>query len=272
MRKRRSCSKEPTTFILKTYSILSDDTVRDIVSWNEEGTAFAIHKISEFTESVLPRYFKHNNFASFIRQLNMYDFHKEKELTAGHVFRHPMFLKDNQDLLKDIHRKTSEFYIDQGPKDLKPSSNQLAQRLVRIQSSQQTLELQLFQLEHQYQVILNQNQLLLSQLTQAVKRDRCRDGNQTLLINYLRSVQKGEKVQVPLPNLTPLPSLIMPKFPVLPPMMIFENTIKKESFLEFSFIESELNDVNIEQMLHSDQMEGPVLEEEQLEFLLEHPT
>lgn len=271
MRKRRSCSKEPTTFILKTYSILSDETVRDVVSWNEEGTAFAIHNISEFTESVLPRYFKHNNFSSFIRQLNMYDFHKEKELPAGHVFRHPNFLKDKQNLLKDIHRKTSEFYVDQEPKDQKPSSNRLAQRLIRIQSSQQTLELQLYQLEHQYQIILNQNQLLLSQLTQAVKRDRCRDVNQTLLINYLRTIQKGEKAQVPFPSLTPLPSLMIPQLPVLPPMMIFENSIKKDPHLEFNISESDLNDANIEQWLHADNIEGGILDEDQLEFLMEHP-
>jgi heat shock transcription factor 1 len=272
MRKRRSCSKEPTTFILKTYSILSDDTIREVVSWNEEGTAFVIHNISEFTDLVLPRYFKHNNFASFVRQLNMYDFHKEKELSAGHVFRHPKFLKGKQHMLKDIHRKTSEFYVDQVTKGPKTSCNQLAQRLIRIQSNQQSLELQLHQMEHQYRIILNQNQLLLSQLTQAIKRDRCRDGNQTLMINYLRSVQKGEKSHLPLPILTPLPSLMMPQLPVLPPMMIFEHSIKKDPQIEFNISESELNDINIEQMLHADQFESGILDEEQLEFLLERPT
>jgi heat shock transcription factor 1 len=41
----------------------------DIVGWNEEGNAFIVKRVNEFTETILPKYFKHSNFASFVRQV-----------------------------------------------------------------------------------------------------------------------------------------------------------------------------------------------------------
>lgn len=56
--------------------MLEDTSFADVVSWGPQGDCFVVKDMNEFTKSILPRMFKHSNFASFVRQLNKYDFHK----------------------------------------------------------------------------------------------------------------------------------------------------------------------------------------------------
>jgi len=96
------------SFIRKTYKILEDDQSSDVICWNEEGTAIVIKNPSEFAQTILPIYFKHNNLNSFIRQLNMYGFHKKKTPDGDHVYYHELFQRDKRYLLKNIRRKSTE--------------------------------------------------------------------------------------------------------------------------------------------------------------------
>ncbi|KAI5982082.1 HSF-type DNA-binding-domain-containing protein, partial [Pisolithus orientalis] len=65
-------------FVKKLYKILEDQSFPHIVSCGPNGGCFVVKDMNEFTKSILPRMFKHSNFASFVRQLNKYDFHKVK--------------------------------------------------------------------------------------------------------------------------------------------------------------------------------------------------
>lgn len=59
------------TFVHKLYNMVLDDQFQHLIAWNYTGASFIVCNIMEFARDVLPKHFKHNNFSSFVRQLNM---------------------------------------------------------------------------------------------------------------------------------------------------------------------------------------------------------
>jgi hypothetical protein len=104
------------SFIRKTYDILEERKFPEVIDWNPEGTALVIKKPSDFCQKVLPAYFKHNNLTSFVRQLNMYNFHKRRTQNIDHVYYHELFQRGKKHLLKEIKRKNHDHASDKAQK------------------------------------------------------------------------------------------------------------------------------------------------------------
>lgn len=69
-------------FIHKLYNILENSDLKDLIWWSSNGHSFFIKPNEEFSKA-LAKYFKHTNITSFVRQLNIYGFHKITNLNES---------------------------------------------------------------------------------------------------------------------------------------------------------------------------------------------
>ncbi|KAK5681116.1 Heat shock transcription factor [Elasticomyces elasticus] len=109
-------------FVQKLSSFL-DSSHTDLIRWSDDGRSFIVLDEDEFARTLIPELFKHNNYASFVRQLNMYGFHKTVNITDGSLrqsekarkgvkppsmYSHPYFRRNRGDLLWLIQKPTTK--------------------------------------------------------------------------------------------------------------------------------------------------------------------
>lgn len=94
-------------FPRKLYRLLEDcesnPNYRAIVSWSNDGNSFSVHCKKQYVEYILPNYFDQTQYASFRRQLNMYNFVRQGNTST---YSNPYFVKNRPDLLDLIQRKS----------------------------------------------------------------------------------------------------------------------------------------------------------------------
>ncbi|CAM0136982.1 Flocculation suppression protein [Umbelopsis sp. WA50703] len=109
--------KTQAAFVNKLYRMLEDPEMQDLISWSLSGDLFSVANPTQFSKIVLPQYFKHNNWQSFVRQLNMYGFHKVNDMihhsnitneSQAWEFRHPSFRRGGILELQNIKRKSAK--------------------------------------------------------------------------------------------------------------------------------------------------------------------
>jgi len=109
--------KQIPPFVQKLSSFLNENTQNtDLIRWSDSGDSFIVVDEDEFAKTLIPELFKHNNYASFVRQLNMYGFHKKVGLSDNSMraserknknpseYSNPYFKRGKPNLLWLIHK------------------------------------------------------------------------------------------------------------------------------------------------------------------------
>lgn len=110
------------SFVDHLFAIVSDAENNDMIRWRDDG-GFTVLNATKLSKQVLPRYFKHDNYCSFVRQLSNYHFvtiadggdarpvdiddHDADAAVGPFSFRHEsnLFQRGRLDLLAKIERR-----------------------------------------------------------------------------------------------------------------------------------------------------------------------
>lgn len=102
----RQTGKKVPTFLTNAFHMISSCNP-SIAKWDDDGKSFIVYEKERLGMEEIPKYFKHNQYSSFMRSLNSYKFKKigvdGKKGVIWHRYSHPGFLKDRIDLLDTIH-------------------------------------------------------------------------------------------------------------------------------------------------------------------------
>ncbi|CAO3672582.1 unnamed protein product [Rhizopus stolonifer] len=178
--------KNINTFINKLFSMISDSYCQGLIYWSSTGASFFISNVPSFSKRVLPVYFKHSKYSSFVRQLNMYGFHKVNKSCRGQrnnnefelwEFSHPRFQRNRPDLLEGIRRQSMD------SETLRRETNDMHATTASIKMSQTNIMDQFQKLQQEHSILLNA----------LIETKRVQLEQQTLIEKLLQQNQKMEQ-------------------------------------------------------------------------------
>ncbi|KAE9389642.1 hypothetical protein BT96DRAFT_790090, partial [Gymnopus androsaceus JB14] len=172
--------------------IVSDPNTNDIICWSDSGDSFFVHD-HERLAKLLGNWFKHNKFASFVRQLNIYGFRKIPDLRQGTLrsdsdaecsqFAHPDFLRGQEDRLILIERKQA---ASNGKSEQQQQGTTLNLRTVI--NGVAAIRLHQAQITSELNALRNSNQLLWQEAREARSRYQKQQVAIDSIVKFLGSV------------------------------------------------------------------------------------
>uniref|UniRef100_A0A6I8RKP7 Heat shock transcription factor 1 n=1 Tax=Xenopus tropicalis TaxID=8364 RepID=A0A6I8RKP7_XENTR len=152
-------------FLAKLWTLVEDPETDPLICWSPEGNSFHVFDQGQFAKEVLPKYFKHNNMASFVRQLNMYGFRKVVHIEQGGLvkperddteFQHPYFIRGQEQLLENIKRKVNTQLSATKSEEVKGRQDSVSKLLTDVQSmkgKQETIDCRLLSMKHENEAL-----------------------------------------------------------------------------------------------------------------------
>eukprot|EP00123_Amoebidium_parasiticum_P012784 comp21574_c0_seq1/m.30145 comp21574_c0_seq1/g.30145 ORF comp21574_c0_seq1/g.30145 comp21574_c0_seq1/m.30145 type:complete len:392 (-) comp21574_c0_seq1:192-1367(-) len=181
-----------STFLQKLLAMVEDHTCDHLISWSPDGNSFRVHDPVTFAKEVLPKFFKHNNFSSFVRQLNMYDFHKVLDVQQGALatgpqeweFANAKFKRGQLALLSQVKRKA-------GTTDTaKPKSESLKRVLQDMQMMQEQQSVIQEKLEH----LDSDNKNIWGEMSKLKSRHQLQQQTINRILYFLTSIYAPDRL------------------------------------------------------------------------------
>ncbi|KAM3140934.1 hypothetical protein pb186bvf_006945 [Paramecium bursaria] len=152
MIKNKGISKK-NRFIQKTHEMLKNCSNRRTIQWIEQGDKFCIMNIKLFIRDILPKFFAHSNYASFLRSLNMYGFSSYKNKKGQKIIFHKYFKQCSVQYAM-FHRTQPN--LQQEDETIQSSSEDLQEILKELLYQQNIMKQQIIQQVKFMQEIKNQ--------------------------------------------------------------------------------------------------------------------
>ncbi|BFZ19162.1 hypothetical protein BsWGS_22200 [Bradybaena similaris] len=195
-------------FLIKLWTLVEDPSTDELIHWDSSGTSFHVYDQQRFSREILPLYFKHNNIASFIRQLNMYGFRKVTHIDQGGLkiekddlqFQHQYFQRGERDMLQFIKRKvmrTTEHLVTAKPDEV----SRVLSEMKQVRSKQESMDENL-------EYIKRENKLLWREVALLRQKHHKQQQIVNKLIQFLVSLVSSNRTGLSIPAMRRVPLAI----------------------------------------------------------------